>query len=566
MAKKQPLTSFYPVTTAGPNTASPTLSLHIPLILLGRKAINKDWDLGPARDINRLSIIRDALQEFCPEIHVRIWHSRSFEDIRGNGERRATWEQEEKTRLTAFEQTGGWALRLTDEEGETSSGSGGRRNEGEGLLTDAERKLVGGALWTCAFTLQRFGISVYRTEVLQQEVEKITRVLNKLTEFEYSNLGSLFKIVSTERCWPRLHIQPDLSTSSQVGTAWDEHTVKSILLLHTGFERELLTLATPTFLLQHWPLSHFLTHLKVRRMRREWMKKRRALGKGKGKEDVWERVVKVWLGEMEWEDEVEQERERVFGVGKECWEDGFGEVDEIIKEMGKLKEGLMVGLLLREDEGAEDESTLRQDAYAGLYASPTPTIPAHNSLSPSSPTEPFPQVSALIFSIPRLSTSFDPAPLLAYVELLTKLFLFAHQYTEDAVRVHIHGMRETSREEDERAVYTLRRVAREVGVDEGWVEELVVGVMGYWVDDGDGNGNGDKELLENTGSVGVDGKDGLFVPLLRHIRRFYGEEKAYMRSFLERYERAGGFLVPGNSKVFALEEKQRQDGGCARIW
>ena len=449
-------------------------------------------------------------------------------------------------RWIASEQTGGWVLRLTEDETATSCGlfAGSRHGQGEGLLTDAERKLVGGALWTCAFTMHRFGISVYRKEVLEQEVEKITGVLDKLSSFEYDEMGSLFQIVSTERCWPYLCIHPNLSTSSRIGTAWDEQTVRNTLLLHAGFERELLTLATPTFLLQHWPLSHFLTYRKIRKMRREKREKWRALGKGKKEEGRWQRVVKAWLEEMEWEDEVEQERESIFGTERWCWEDGFGQVERsVVREIGAFEGGLLVGVLLRAGERAGDEESSRQDANTDQYASPTPTPPLPSThSSPSSPSDlsppycPFPQVSALIFPIPRLGTTLAPAPLLAYIDLLTKLFLFAHQYTEDVVRLHILRVREMSGEEDERAVDTLSRVARLIGVEEEHLEEL------------------EKCVTVGCRNDEATRKAGPFACLLRHVWGFYDEEVRYRGTFLERYERAGGFLVPRNEKISAMME------------
>jgi hypothetical protein len=503
MTKEALLTSLLPVTTASPNTSSPTLSLQFPLILLGREGVNKEWDDGSTRHTNRLNVIRDALQRFCPEVPVAVWQSRSFKDVYRHGketeEKRLTWEQEERARWSSFEQAGGWVLRLTGDKAWTSRDGGGKMNEGEGLLTEVERKLVGGAVWVCPFTLQRFGVSVYRKEFLEKEIESIMRVLGKLSGFEYGELGAVFKIVSTERCWPRLCIKPNDNTLPNSNTAWNERTVRNIMLLHTAFERELLTLATPTFLLQHWPLSHFLTIRKVRQMRREWRRRRRVLGKGK--EATWK-------------------SEKTLGGAKGCWEglgeEGDEEIGGILGEMVRFEKELVVEFLLGECE----------DGNADHHFTRAP---------PESPLVLFPHISTLTFPIPRLRTSVSSAPLLAYIELLTKLFLFANQYTEDTVRMHIRRIRERSKEQDEGAVDTLRRVARVIGVRDGCVEDL-------------------EKILRYQDEGEAIQEDGPFAHLLRHVQGFYEEERGHMTTFLERYERAGGFLIPGNDKVSVLME------------
>jgi hypothetical protein len=427
----------------------------------------------------------------------------SFEDKslgieRMKPEGRKVWANEEEKRWKEMQRSGGWVNRLTAEEGLNRGGT-----STEGRLTAAEHdNIEEEKIWTLSFTLERFGIPATRTDVLQRELCRIVEVLEMLSTFSYGDEGVMFSVVCGEECWPRVEIATMRADNGEGHTVLEERTVTNFLRVWMAGERGLLGLGTAGWVHRFWPVSHAAVEARVKKMKRALILRKvgRELDGDEEEDDGPHGAEKSWAEQL-------------------CKE---GEVERLVEDTTASKHPVMIDIQLKDDIAETSANTLNVDNELS-YAIPTPPPPAIS------------RISTLSIPIPRLCTTLAPMRLLAYIELRAKIFLFADMYSEEDVLIFLRRVREDAEEAlDERPVDTLGRVAQLVGLKERYVTALQLMVV------------------EHDGEERSEARDVPFGDFLTHVERVYGAEKAYMTTFLERYEDAGGFLVPENRRVRAM--------------
>jgi hypothetical protein len=250
-----------------------------------------------------------------------------------------------------------------------------------------------------------------------------------------------------------------------------------------------------------WPVSHAVVWGRVRKMR--------------------EIMVLRKLGRML---EGDNEDDETNGVGK-SWAEQLckeGEVERLVDDMTISNDGVVIDIQLKDDTAETPADVLHVDDELSNGRS-APALPAIS------------RISTLEIAVPRLNTTLDSLRLLAYIQLIAKFFLFADMYSEKDMLVVLRQMREDSEFTlDERPVDTLVRVAQSVGIEGRYVNALQEMVVGH------------------EGGEGSEARNGPFEDLLGHIERAFKAEKAYMATFMERYEFAGGFVVSEARKVGAM--------------
>jgi hypothetical protein len=495
MPEEQNTTPFLPTPITSQYTR-PTLNVEIPLILLGRTGVNTDWDYGPTRDDDRLNIVRDALWKLCSEVPVRVWHAQGFEeksDETGTteSERRRAWKEEEGKRWIEMERSGCWVLAVT---GTERSSRVGARKEGIGCLTAAEHAHIDPEkIWVLSFSLGRFGIPAARMDVLNQELCRIAKVLEDISAFSYGEDGVMFSVVCGEQCWSRIGIR---TTRIEDGTEdeflLEKRTVRNLMRVWMESERGILGLGTAGWVNKFWPVSHAVVWGRVRKMREIMvLRKSGRMLEGDNEDDETNGVGKSWAEQL-------------------CKE---GEVERLVDDMTISNDGVVIDIQLKDDTAKTPADVLHVDDELSNGRS-APALPAIS------------RISTLEIAVPRLNTTLDSLRLLAYIQLIAKFFLFADMYSEKDMLVVLRQMREDSEFTlDERPVDTLVRVAQSVGIEGRYVNALQEMVVGH-------EGGGRSEA-----------RNGPFEDLLGHIERAFKAEKAYMATFLERYEFAGGFVV-----------------------
>ncbi|PVH96658.1 hypothetical protein DM02DRAFT_617076 [Periconia macrospinosa] len=353
---------------------------------------------------------------------------------------------------------------------------------------------------------------------------------------------------------------------------WEEDKLANLLAVWLIFEREILSLSAVDVVRTYWPLSHALTYTAIDELRHEkkmLMKKFTAkmrqdgkkLRNGEGKNDKehrraeWEKVYNEWVQQLAWEDEDDQENEKVLAQGRKDWWDEVEQVGicNIIRRVRKLEaQGQRVGISFRvaeegEEAASENESdtaspvpsphfapaSLFKNTYEGFTNSNTYTIPSYNRS---------PHVSALSFPIPIQTLS--PPPLLAYLSFLNEIVIFATEETPDAIAHHVTTIRDRTTTRKQSLARNLRRAATMVDMKKEDMKELMklLGEKKKSSDDekaGQQQDEEDQDVLER-------------VVTLVNERRDKG--RAGMEDWLRRYEEGGGFVVPRRMELLVLLE------------
>lgn len=558
----------------------PTLSLQIPLQLLGRRGINWDLEHHPEKSVKRIESIHQALGKVCPDIPIRLWV----------GERGAEGTVQEESRWKACRRSGAWVLGLA-EEGSGALGVLGEGRRGDGMLTAEEVKVKGEKVWVCPFMLQRFDLPAGSggSEAWEGELTRIFDVFKKLGEFEpVAGKGAVFKVAASERCWARvafLRARPDVGADP----VWDELTVGSLLMLLTAFEKEMLSLAAPTQMLEFWPLSRFLTHSAVRALREE-----KAVLVGRRRRRGWrdevecKKLVDKWLEELEFEDEKRLGGEEILGESKRGWWEAV-EAAKVVRESQVFKGRCAVEFQINHNarSGAGDGLDFGQAGTLGLTKGKDGILDVEDEdrhtdlrspppLNPLSSPLPCPPVKAISFPIPLVSQ--DPAShIIAHTRLLSRILLFSLETPEDRVLGTIQRLHEMRDILDETPLQTLAKLSQAVGVEDDYVRTWEEEVGKYWEAGevaAEAAPGGDPMSLPSDGVIaGLDGgtehseevpwatdprvmEDGgvqdVFTPLMDLLESRKEKEKAYIPTFVKRYEEAGGFHVPLNTKIYEL--------------
>jgi hypothetical protein len=305
----------------------PTLTLQLPLILLGRKELKDpdDWS-AEERQTRPLQVIHTTLRKFCPNVNVRL----------GNSDEQ-------------FSQEAVWILRPIS--------SDGTRNLDDCQLSIYEKAKLGNNIWSCSMLLQRAGIPLStRSSAWFSFVEEATRIFAVLTKYiqncyapiegiECLEIGQENKhlrwwsLVTGEQCHLCISLIPDLITAQESALPLD--IVKDVLIIFAAVERELTLLSTPASLMEYWSLSRFLEYRAIRQLSQEkvglWKRlKDKKDWTDKRKRDMYAHEKKKWLSGFGEEDRA---CERINGRRREWWDvvDGT-EIEELLTEITDFKE------------------------------------------------------------------------------------------------------------------------------------------------------------------------------------------------------------------------------------
>ncbi|KAJ4348522.1 uncharacterized protein N0V89_009899 [Didymosphaeria variabile] len=639
---RTPTTTTTPFTYSATATAPIVLDISIPLVLLGLEKFHPELAFGEDRHMTRLINLCENLANALDGSGyiVKLWRDTVFEEKLGHNptqdetrlyeERRAAWRRTEQKRWDGFILSADWALRMMPDHPQPPSktsefdlptvepvGMPPTLRPGDFLLTPSEAHVASTShIWTLPFTLQRVNLLASRRDAWELEIHTVMKALSRISNAENSNhsehpeIKRPFAIIAAERCYPNVSFRHSSSFGTKP-TPWDPYTVQNLLLLTTAFERELSTLATPTFLLTYRPLSQFLTTMEVKKMRRSyralWTELRRDT-KGDQEEDVEEgerrtrKKVLEWRGDIDWENGIMLKREQLLGEGGTSWCDylyrlmdegkGGGLVRDIAKrttcEKGtrlSLGLSLQVDRIDKDPNGPKSESENEHgDETPATQRAPHKPQLTQSSLPPSPPPpppDPHPSVSVINLPIPL--QGLDAGPLLAYISLLSSILHFASETDRKEVYEYVSNTKIDARRATETPMQGLKKLteSKRVRVGQQSIDVLKSEVARFL---GDGDTVGVQEQKEDDSFSKVEGfvrrryEDGRrFVGGCGHgegpegLGGLHGagdgdtgdgkssahrQSQKTRLSYLERYEYAGGFSVPGRTKVLSLLEAE----------
>jgi hypothetical protein len=318
---------------ADPNT--PTLTLSIPLILLGRHAVHT-----PRSPTEPLILIAQTIQHYCPNISIVPWPLN-----------------------TAIPQSWIlWPAPHTNESFQNSDKYGWLKSDTR--LTPSEASLLGSDTWSCGFVLQRTGIpaatATYEWKRFVSEAHELLAWLKRVfVDFkgpvERVENATVWDLVASETCVLRIEVD---DPGAEAGSGAFE-LGRNVLMLAAAFERELDMLRSTQEVVQVMGVSRWLEGCLLRRLAK---KRGRCYELGSVREDENERYKRTVGREREWWDVVREMDE-----------------SEISGAMQRIKDhGLRLGVSLGTDEDGNhrivvqgQRSTLDTDylvAYTELLA------------------------------------------------------------------------------------------------------------------------------------------------------------------------------------------------------
>ncbi|ORX94458.1 hypothetical protein BCR34DRAFT_594410 [Clohesyomyces aquaticus] len=422
---------------------------------------------------------------------------------------RPNWKQRQRRRWKDLTSSGTWVLRLATQ---SNKGSGpwdiSSWRQGDAQLTDDEASSLEDGIWCVPLVLQHTGAPVHN-DVWRSELREILRALD--LGFNQPMIGYPFKITVNERCRVVVRMA---APGEQQWQGWGLDEVKKVWAVLAAWEREIVATDSMAGVLGFWYLSRGLEWRGVKELRREEGRRRRALmrRRGKGAGDWWR---KMWAdGRME-DGEVKMpgDRKELWTVIHELDEEGLMRLLQDMRDLEQRGERLAVSF----DVGR---------AHAGGSGGGDRTDECTTSTISS--------IENIIFQSHR--SSLDPNELLAYLDFLACLLAFANETLyDDLLRMAISFR--------DRAVSVRESVSESLARFLGIIQARPETRQYY-----------DHFL----GSYEEDSPDGLvvkgspFEAITRVVEKQRQREKEYMGTFIERYERAGGFFRVGREALSAL--------------
>ena len=492
-----------------------TLILRIPFVLLSRHAIQETKSWGP------LQAVYETLQLVCKDVPIGLWAPGD------DGLRSCT----------------SWMLQSTSSEHKTGDvtiheESAGVAQDTDGQLTETERVYLNGKSWSYSMALQRFNIPLCSDAKSWHSYEEETRkIIGALKQAFYDFIGPLdgydgdvkwWSLVCGQNCQLSVTVIPCSGTYGSV-------TVQKLLTTATAFERELTLLSTPTSLVHFWSMSRFLEYRVIRNLAAEravlWrnLKEKKHITE-KRRAALYQRDKEKWLGGLGDENE---SYEKTNGARREWWHfinrlDEAGAV-ELISQMKRFGEaGRRLGFecgfngrLREEQESSNDMSKC---------------------------------VSSMAFRGYR--STLDAETIIAYTELFAGLVRLSAELSHEALRDRLERFRDS---------VAVALHDQPCGRFEGMLDTLCIGsqtrkfwrshLRSIYTEPDVGNS-------AHAVSFDVDYVDSRYDPfhrLRRYISATLSKEKAYMPTFVDRYERAGGFYATSGKKLYALMVKEEHE-------
>jgi hypothetical protein len=536
----------------------PVYSLQIPFHLLGTHSIPSNIYSYASRHTAPLYILRGAFNNFCPEVPISIWNpdarpllSTTTSESRVELEDRvATWQARTMEEWGLVSKKG-WVIRRAGG-GDFAEGIGlvGWK-EGDVALTEYERKLLGNELWSFPAVLQRFGAEAEGSgrETIEHEVRRLAAAISDYFSVEGTKeVAKVMRVVCSERCWMRIAVHPSTGgvarspeleidnefpgEEGQISTqGWSMGTVTKFLLFLVGFERELLSLATSSAILEFWPLSRFLEYLAVKNMRNEKKEMWHTLRVGESREArqrgerQWKSALMHADGEAKaFEDDLPglwTAIDKMLGGGR-----GQRGLTSLLQQMGRFEDkGRRTGIAF--EHPAEDQEDEQQTAH--------------------------PAIVSVVFQ--GYHSTLNAEELLAYIDFVACLVEYARSQSYALLRFKVHSFRETAEDIDEEVEKSLARLLEILDVKEYTKKVFIADVRKKKAQK-----EKEKEELdrledseeEDTKKRHARKEDDLFTPLETLILKTQEKEIEYMPTFIQRYAEAGGFLVTPRTKIHDL--------------
>jgi hypothetical protein len=498
-------------------TIDPTLTLQIPFTLLGRTDVldASTWWSRKKRYTDPVRDVYTALQKFCPHIGIE-YQSRNAPPL----------------------QTSKWILRPVAE-GE------------EDTLNADEKARLGKKVWHCPMVLQRTGIclAVGATDWagFVKEVKEIFEVLGR-TFVEFKNriprqreddeAVRWWSLICPSSSYLHISLVPAAPPARVMrpGTLGLE-TVKKVLMVFAGVEKELTTLSTPAALLEFWSLSRFLELRGIRQM-------------GKEKARLWRD-----LKGKEWSERMEG---RMYARGKEKWLAGFEDEDlECQRTRGRRREWWDVVDGIDEEQTQQLVREMAEFEQTGRKLGLSCDIIEDNVLR-NSPT-PYQLAQPLNLDISSLNilahrSTLNPDSLLAYTELVASLLQLALKRTPASLARWLEAFRASTQALPDQPLYGFTKLLKELGISEESRTSLSKDLDPIFLH------TNTKQRYPSV-SLHIDP----FAPIRQHINYTLQRERDHIPEFVERYDRAGGFHPTPSRKLYALLQQDEQNRKVKKV-
>jgi hypothetical protein len=497
----------------------PTLTLQIPFTLLGRTDVldastwwpRKTRYTGPVRDVHA------ALRKFCPHIDIQY--------------------QSRNAPLPL--QPSKWILRpVADGE--------------EDILNADEKARLDKKVWCCPMVLQRTGIclTVRATdwEGFVGEAREIFKTLDYVFVASEKRIPRQIEDDEPVRWWSLmcpsssyLHISlvPAASPAGVMrpGTLGRE-TIKKVLMVFAGVEKELTMLSTPAALLEFWSLSRFLEVKGIRQMGeekarlwrdlkgKEWNERRKGMMYARGKEK--------WLAGFEDEDLMCQ---RTRGRRREWW-DVVGGIEEeqthqLVRQMAEFEQtGRKSGFSCKIIEEIEQHGP-----------SPSTDQPAQSN-----------QLHISSLDILGHRSTLNLESLLAYTELIASLLQLALKSTPAYLAHWLENFRAYTQAIPDQPLYGFTKLLAALETSDESRTALSKDLDPIFL-------HTNIKQKHNSVSLHFDP----FGPIRQHVTYALQRERNYIPNFIERYDRAGGFHPTPGRKLYALLQQDEQNRKVKKV-
>jgi hypothetical protein len=505
----------------------------------------------------------DGEEEFDAEIKGKMYMQASPET--GNGKRAGRGEEvveggavkdsEQFDNLVQANDV--WVLRHGVPRGE-GGGYGwiGGYTEGDGELTNLERKRLKRGCWDVPIVLQRHGVSFSRREKVVKELENIVAVLREW--FDKSRPGGdggrkvgITRIVCGEAC--RLRIRVGVEGGG--GGGWDLNGCQRMLLVLTGFERELIGVEGMSSVLQFVWLSRVLEWVAVREVADE----RRRLYRGLGERDTGEEEKRKWVQGwvQKWNEEKEDwikdlqslrvedviEKPDLWRFVDDRVQQGEDRVVELLRAMEVLyatgrRMAVDFPMTIGSSEMHEEDFDFEHGGDGISHpSSPRNNDAASNSSLSQSSAVPFHGVDSVIFQCHR--STLDSSAVSSYIDLIASLVSFTVSQPYETLRLRIQSFRKEATANDETPTESLRRMFTTLDVQRGTKK--------YYLKQQAGSST------HGDGGVGAEAAPRTpFDDIVKYINKNLERETEWMPHFIERYAEAGGWHVREKKKLYAL--------------
>tara|TARA_R110002003_G_scaffold76_1_gene6973 strand:+ start:39991 stop:41235 length:1245 start_codon:yes stop_codon:yes gene_type:complete len=353
----------------------------------------------------------------------------------------------------------------------------------------------------------------------------------------------------------------------------DVALVKKVLTTFAAIERELTLLTTPTALLEYWSLSRFLEHRAICQLGEErkllWKRLKDEKHLMDQRQDtMYQRGKNKWLSRLE---EEESACQRTKGRRRE-WFDVVNsmDTDELVADMRKFQErgrhlavSCESGTDFVDTKAAPDRASphdpTRMSSAASVIRRDHGPRSGQATLQDNELRHP---TAKIVFTSHR--STLNTKELISYVELIATMIHLASTLSCTDLVEWLGSFRDRASVYPDQPMYGIGVLMDWLRISNDtrkfWISELRPLFLEH-----------DQTVTTKTHiSQHPDLQQTPFAPFLSHVRAMLASERAYIPTFISRYENAGGFHPTSGRKVYALllaeehEVKKRQEGSITK--